>query len=86
MTLCEHTLLANRARTRYNTRVRLRNGICVLVCAELVSHSGGVVGHVVWCGLVGSAEAELFLEGTGGFGHLVLCLECVWMKLLGATG
>jgi hypothetical protein len=71
-------LLANRARTTNHTRVLLRNRICALVGAELVRRGGGVIGYVsghcgvVWCGLVCGAEAELFAEGTGRFGHLVI--------------
>ena len=74
------TVLSNRARTANHTGVGLRNRICALVCTELISRGGGVVGHVsghVGCGLVRCAEAELFLEGTGGFGHLVDDLKCV---------
>ena len=69
------TVLSDSSCARNYTGVRLRNRICVFVRAELVCCGGGVVGHVsghVGCGLVRCVEAELFLEGTGGFGHLVI--------------
>ncbi len=75
-------MLSNRTRAANYTGVRLGNSIGSLVCAELVSGRGGVVGHgagilkVLWCGLVGGADAELFLNGSEGFGHLV-CLDGV---------
>lgn len=73
----EHTLLSNSTCAANHARVLARDSIGILVCAELVSGSGGLVRHVaglccvVWCRLVCGAEAELFAEGTGGFGHLV---------------
>jgi hypothetical protein len=46
----------------------LRNGICILVCAELVSCAGGVVGHVcvlcIWCLCVAQA-GDLVGERAG---------------------
>jgi len=74
------TVLSDSSCARNYTGVRLRNRIGILVGTELVSRGGGVVGHVsghVGCGLVRCAEAELFLEGTGGFGHLVR-YEWLW--------
>lgn len=83
----EHTLLSNRTRAANHTGILAGDSIRALVCAELVSCRGGVVCHIAWLrGVVGSrlvcgAKAELFAEGTGGFGHLVY-LKCVCLDMV----